>query len=388
MDWRFYARRTVTGEWLHTNVGAAFELTTELNGSGFATGVIPAALDVEKAPDGRPLWWERGTTLYAELNGHLEWVGLCSFTRPTASGREVEFKGLTSAYDLIGFDGILREWEPDPFNMVRQLISNGKAQANGDVGLQIIEDGRAPTYAGDEQPPRERPEKVKRQRGESKEHFAEREEDRAKEQQQWDKDYGERRPYLVAWWEAPYIGEELRELAREIPFDWYEQHRWTDRDNLEARHDLVLTPRRGRERSDVRLVEGVNIGAPLDPSTDTGKYGNHVVMLGAGEGRKMRRAEVGAKDGRVRTTRYGEAKHVWGEQRLRAAAREKHSKMGVSVTLDEATLRGDLGGLDLGDSVEVESSLITGWCRVFGITRSTTTDTITLSFAPTGGGGS
>ena len=39
-------------------------------------------------------------------------------------------------------------------------------------------------------------------------------------------------------------------------------------------------------------------------------------MLGAGEGRKMLRSAIGVQDDRVRTTRYGEAKHVRNLARL------------------------------------------------------------------------
>lgn len=386
MGFRFYARRTLTGEWLHTNVPMAAEFTRQLGASGNAAGFIPAGLDVEDGPDGLPLWLERGTTLIIEEEKRIKWAGLCSWQRPTRSGREVEFKGVTSALDLIEYAGRIRQWQPDPFDIVEQLVDHAQNLRDGDVGLHVVRDGQAPTYAGDEQPPSDRPENVKRRRGETLDHFEARREDREKEQKQWDKEYGDRRPYSLAWWEAPYIKEELLELAREIPFDWHERHRWTDRDALEVRHELVLSPRKGRQRTDLTLMEGVNIAATLDPSTDSERYGNRIVMLGAGEGRKMRRAMVGASDGRVRTTRFGEAKHVHNEGRLKARARDRFRRMPFSVKLDEAAVRADLGALELGDEVRVMSRLFTGWCRVYGITRSTRDDTLTLTFTDTGGG--
>lgn len=385
MSWRFYAVRSTTGEVLHADVPMLADLTWELGGSGNVAGAIPAAFDVDKAVDGLPLWWERGTTLLAEEGEQLKWAGLCSWQRPTPAGREVEFKGITSALDLIGFTGRIREWQPDPFDLVQRLVDDAQEQPDGDVGLHVVTDGKAPTYAGDEEPPSERPEKVSRRRGETVEHFAERQEDRAKLQEEWDKEYGDRRPYSLAWWEAPYVGEEIRELAREIPFDWTEQHRWTNRANVQARHELVLTPRRGRQRSDVALVEGINIGAVLDPTTDVDGYGNHLIYLGAGEGRKMRRAAIGRQDGRVRTTRYAQAKHVHNEERLRARARQRFGRMGVAQVLDQAVMRGSVTGIELGDEVRVESRLFTGWCRVYSVTRNSRSDATTLTFTPTGG---
>lgn len=385
MTWRFYAQRQVTGDWLHTDVPLQAKITRQLNGSGLVAGVIPAAFDVDVAEDGRRLWVERGTTLYGEEDGDLKWVGLCSFQQPTPTGRRLEFRGLSSLYDLVGYDGLIREWQPDPFDVVRRMVNNANDQPDGDVDLHVVEDGKAPTFAGDEQPPTERPEKVKRRRGESAEHFADRQEDRAKEQAQWDRAYGDRKQYTLAWWEAPYIGDELRDLAREIPFDWWEEHRWANRGNLERRSELHLSPRRGATRHDTALVEGINIAEVLDPTTDVDRFGNHVVMLGAGEGRKMRRAAVGARDGRVRTTRFGQAKHVHNDTRLRALARERYGKMAVSVKLDEATVRGDLGGVELGDQVRVESTLFTGWCRVHAITADTASSNLVLGFVNDGG---
>lgn len=385
MTWRFYAQRQVTGDWLHTDVPLRAKITRQLNGSGLVEATIPAALDVERAEDGHPLWIERGTTLYAEEDNDLKWVGLCSYQQPGPTGRRLEFKGLTSVYDRIGYDGLIREWQPDPFDLVRRMVNNANDQPDGDVDLQVLEDGRAPTFAGDEQPPTERPEKVKRRRGETVEAFADRQEERAKEQAQWDKAYGDRRQYLLAWWEHPYIGEELRDLAREIPFDWWETHEWADRSQLTRRSRLVLSPRKGATRHDTALVEGVNIGEALDPNTDVDHYGNHVVMLGAGEGSKMRRAGVGSRDLRVRTTRFWQAKHVHNDQRLRAMARERFSKMDVSVKLDEATVRGDLGGVELGDQVRVESTLFTGWCRVHSITADSGSSSLVLGFVNDGG---
>ncbi|HUR54933.1 MAG TPA: hypothetical protein VMZ71_12445, partial [Gemmataceae bacterium] len=95
--------------------------------------------------------------------------------------------------------------------------------------------------------------------------------------------------------------------------------------------------------------------------------------------------EVGARDGRVRTTRYGEAKHVRNLARLETRASEKLADMSLSVKLDQAVARGPLSGVGLGDEIMVESRLFTGWCRVYGITRSTVSDTVTLTFTDPGG---
>lgn len=384
MAWRLYAQRSTTGEWLDTNVGASLDVTWQLNGAGRAKGLIPTSLDTPRGADGRPLWLERGTTLYAEEDGQLKWVGLCSWQRRTSAGRELEFKGMKWGYDLIGYTSRIRQWEPHPYDVVADLLDNAHGQPDGDLGMTLVRQGAPDGYPGDEQPPEDRPKKVNRRKGETSAEYAARQARRREDQAEWDKKYGDRRPYELAWWEAPYVGEELSELARELPFDYYERHEWADREALTRRSELVVTARKGTQRPDLALVEGVNIAVPLDPTTDADTYGNQVILLGAGEGSKMRRAAIGARDGRVRTTRYGEAKHVRNEARLRSLARRRFERMEVSVRLEEATMRGELGGLELGDEVPVESSVFNGWCRVYGITRNTATGNVVLTFTDTG----
>jgi hypothetical protein len=380
VGWRLYAQRTVTGEWLDTNVQMRADFTWALGAANVANGVIPTALDQEDGPDGHPLWLERGTTLYAEEDNRLAWVGLCSWQRPTKAGRALEFHGLTKAYDLIGFDGVIREWQPDAFNLVGRLINNGEAQPDGNLGLTVVADGASPGYAGDEEPPA-KPAVLKRRRGETAAAFQKRRDARQKALEAWEESYGDREPYVCAWWDAPYIGEEIAELATELPFDYYERHEWANRAALTRRSELVLTPHKGRRRLSLALVEGINLASVIDPQTNTDGYGNNVVMLGAGEGRKMARAAIGARDMRVRTTRYVEAKNVHNTKRLEARARAEFAKLAVGVTIDEAIMRGDLGGLELGDEVQIKSRIFTGWGRVQSVTRGTRGGNVTLGFS-------
>lgn len=382
MAWQLYAQRTVTGEWLHTDVPMSLSMTWALSDPGRASGVVPAALDAAAA-DGEPMWLERGTTLIAENLADPDaplWCGLCSYSRPTAAGREIEFTGLSSGFDRMAFLGEIRQWQPDPYDVVRTLVKDGQSQPNGDLGFHVVEDGVAPTYAGDEAPP-PRPSKPKRRRGESHEHY----DDRILSWQiavdDWQRLYQDREPYHLAYWDGTYIGEELRGLADEIGFEWYERHRWADRDQLARRSDLVLTSRKRTRNHTEALIEGVNIGEVLDPRTSLDGYANHVIALGAGEGRAMRTAQVGRRDMRIRTTMFLDAKNVSNRKRLQSLAANARRRAVATVTLDGATAR-NLGSLTLGEEIEVRSRVFTGWCRVSELTRSTTTEDVTLKFEP------
>lgn len=377
--WQVSAQRTVTGEWLHTDVPLDLSMTWALSDHGMASGMIPAALDQEYAADGHPMWLERGTTLYAEEDGELKWVGLCSYQRPTSSGRELEFLGLTSGFDRMAFTGEIRQWQPDPFAVVAALVADAQSQPDGNLGFTIHEDGRAPTYAGDEKPP-PAPAKPKRRRGETKEKYDDRLLSWEVAHDTWERLYTDREPYHIAKWEGSYIGEEIRDLATEVGFEWYARHSWASREQRTRRSELVLTPRRNGREPLQALIEGVNIGEVLDPRTELDGYANHVIALGAGEGRQMRVAESGRRDMRIRTTMFLDAKATSNKARLQALAATARQSAVATVTLDAATARG-LGPLTLGREVEVRSRVFHGWCRLSAYQRSTVSQDIRLTFA-------
>ena len=379
MGWRFYASRTVGGLWLDTDVNMRATVTTELNGPGSIVATLPPAYDVT-AKDGAPLWVERGTTLYAEADDQLAAVGLLRFTRPTESGRLVEFSGLSSLYDLVAFEGRINRWEANPYAMVELLLEDAHDQPDGDVGFRVVRDGRPPGFAGDEKPP-DAPRKPKRRRGENAGPFQQRVNRWEREQQAWDKAYGDRQPYSLGYWEQQYVGAEIAELADECRFDFREAHRWSDRDALAAEHDLELSRRTARRREDLALVEGVNLFGVLDPETTLETYGNNVVALGAGEGRKMRRAQYGRRDGRVRTTRFVEAKAVRQTKRLRQRARSAFGRAEVVTQLREAVVPDAVAAqVSLGDELRVESRDFEGWPKVTAVVRDTGGDPATLRF--------
>lgn len=381
MSWRLYARRTTTGLWLDTDVQMVADLTDGINGTSEATARIPYALN-RPASDGAPKWLERGTTLYAEQDGALKWVGLCDYAQPNNGGYlELGFSGLTSAYDLIWFDGRIRVWEPNPYAVVEALIENAHAQPDGDVGMVVVRDGLPVRMAGDTKPGEDRPVKPPRRDGETREHYDDRLLAWEEAVDEWERRYGKLEPYALAWWEQQYVGDEIAELAEEIPFVYYERHGWTNKANLTARHELVLSAEYGERRQDVSLVEGVNMTDPAEPETDTDVYGNHVVVLGSGEGSAMARGESGVRDLRIRTTRFAELKTVKQQQRLIARADLLRKRAVTSSALEAATVTGKAAAtLRLGDEVPVTSRHFTGWCRISAITRSTDRTAVNLEF--------
>jgi hypothetical protein len=99
-------------------------------------------------------------------------------------------------------------------------------------------------------------------------------------------------PWELAWWNNPDCGQALDTLTRTVPFDWLETHAWAgETDEIEHRIRLG-TPRLGRKRADLRFADGENIAAIARPEGLGDDYANEVIVLGAGEGRKMKRAQA------------------------------------------------------------------------------------------------
>lgn len=380
MAWHFRAQRAVTGEWLHTDVPLDGEVTYALSRHGRLTGFIPLALDVEYAHDGAPMWLERSTVLVADPqdgSGEL-WVGLCTYSAVSGGGRRLEFEGLASGFDRMAFLGEIRQWQPDPYAVIEKIVTDAQGQPDGNLGFKVVYPEPAPGYPGDERPPT-RPAKPKRRKGESREAYDDRLFEWEKKVDDWERDFGDREPYHIAYWEGVYVGEELSELAEEVGFDWYERHVWANKAQLTRRSELVLQTRREHRIHDQALIEGVNMVDVIDPRTSLDGYANHVIGLGAGEGRAMRTASVAKRDLRIRTTAFLDAKNVSNKSRLIALTARARRRAVATVTLSQAQAR-DLGPITLGHELEVRSRVFTGWCRVTELTRSTTTGTIGLTF--------
>lgn len=376
---RVRLRRTLSGEWLHQDVPIALDLTTGLNGTNTAKGTIPAAFDVPAA-DGHPMWLERGTTVYVDDdNGDLEWAGLCSYSSPARSSREVEFGGVMSLYDLIPYTQIVSAWEPSIADVLHHLLNVAHADVHGTLEALLADEGLPAGFLGDEQPPDTRPVKPARDPGETRDDYQTRVFAWQEAVDDWEALYGGREPYQLSWWDHRYIGDEFRSLATGMGFDIVERHEWTA--PLAPQHDLVVAALAGTLRPTLALVQGANLIGDLVPATNDGIYGNDMWVLGAGEGAAMQLGRAVAIDERVRTTRFFQAKGTETLSQLDALAHQKLTLGAASATIRSAKAReGTLPGLRPGDWLPIESDLFTGTARVSEISKSTAGGPIALTF--------
>ncbi|WP_406503166.1 hypothetical protein [Streptomyces sp. NBC_00212] len=108
-------------------------------------------------------------------------------------------------------------------------------------------------------------------------------------------------PWELAWWDRPDCGDALGTLTKSIPFDWVENHSWSDQGSNYVEHRIRLgRPRLGRRRYDLRFCDAENIVAQAKPDGLGDDFANEVQVLGKGEGRAMARAQVYRYDGRLR----------------------------------------------------------------------------------------
>lgn len=389
MGWRYYAQRPVSGMWLDNNVQLSdVELQWVLSAPNAGSALIPNGLDrFPVAEDNKYTWSRFNTLLYAEEDGKLEWVGVCTAANPDAQGLHLEFMGVTGLLQRIPYTDIYRRWKIDVFNVVRHLLAHARQKPDT---LDIIASGNdAKIYVGDLEPP-SKPRKPTRKKGETKKEFqaSKRYKEWQKKQKAWDKKYGGRKKYELLKWEAPYVGEEIDALAKETQFEYREEYRWKDGGNRQAEFKMVLDVDMVRRRDDIEFTEGVNLAKALDPKDGNDTFANRVIGLGAGEGQKMVRVNVGGADGRLYQAVYSSYKHIKDKNRLQSRVTAdlkifKSTDPEVdSVDVWDTPGMADIKSLRVGDEVKINSAALVPpvhvWARVTRITRRPESNIVTL----------
>lgn len=388
MTWRYYAQRATSGLWLDTNCQLdEVELSWQLSAPGHAKAIVPFGLGITPyAEDGRLTWGKYDTLLYAEEDGSLEWAGFCTSADPDTKGLALEFAGTSGWLQGVDFDGVYRRWQPNVFDVVRMLIAHAHSKPRRIE--HIVSQNDSLFWVGDQEPPA-KPKQPPRRKGEkvSDYHSSKRYQKWQDDISEWNSQYADRKPYEVAWWDSPYVGEEIDSLAKEVGFDYRERYRWKDRGALVPAFHIDLSDNMVNRRTDVAFVDGVNVGRALDPKHGSHDYANRVIGLGAGEGRKMVKEERGADDGRLYRAEFVQYKSIRDHKRLgRLVEADLTSLKGKDPDLDFITVW-DVDGyarintLQVGDEVNISSQNLSPplnvWRKITKIIRKpeeTTTD--------------
>lgn len=138
MTWRYIVRRALTGQIVHWDVPLVRdELTWTLSGAGYLRASLTPDLGRAVADDGRLLFEEWATMLYAEHGGQLRWGGIVvrsGFDGPTW---QVEAAGFTTYLHGIPYLGSYSAVQVDPLTAARHLWSHVQSYPDGRLGVVL-----------------------------------------------------------------------------------------------------------------------------------------------------------------------------------------------------------------------------------------------------------
>ncbi|MFG2865444.1 hypothetical protein [Streptomyces sioyaensis] len=358
--WRFIAQRALPETILDWEV--PFTLSSnpkrDLSGPGSMAGTIEPEYARMIGPDGKPILQEWGTKLYLEIEGYIRWGGIVTKTAYDGPKASIQAEGFSCypqgiPYESYMISGALitpkdpyagrdknhdgwvdgkkgKQRVPPPpkpyggpridtYDAFRNIWNHVQSRPYGNIGLKIdTHDLGENLGAADGSDP-------------------------------WE----------LAWWDNPDCGQALDTLTRTTPFDWVETHAWAAADGNAIDHRLMLgKPRLGRKRNDLRFAQGENIMAIAKPEGMGDDYANEAVVLGKGEGRKMKRAQVHRYDGRLRrvatvtdkTLASDKALRTRGEREL--AGRTQALQIPAIQIVDHPNAR--FGSWALGDDIRIQ----------------------------------
>lgn len=409
MTWQYHALRLrPTRQWLHRDLPLAdVTITPALSGPQDMTASIDPETASLKMPDGRPLLEDNNVLIIAESDGIIRGGGILTgstFTGPTwqltISGFSSHITGqvlpTTLTYggnNAAGLDpaGPRAGVGADPLQIVRDLWAQAQAKDRGDLGVVLGGDAtskhkkanwrncpnawdftpdasttitfEAPTSAQADNNGNYPAATIMANIGIDGTGFTKKAKSGVtpsklvKKPIYWD--------YTVANYETSDLGQAFQDLAASTPFDWIERMAWSDADKTDVilRIDTIY-PRLGRKRTDLRFVEGENVGPDPIPAIGGGDtYANTVIAFGAGEGKDQLRAEVSIDDGRLRVEKVVTDTSITDATKLKAAATATLNGLIGARDIQSFTVwdhkNARLGSFDVGDDIYVQ--IATGW---------------------------
>lgn len=333
------------------------ELLDELSGPGGIQGFIAPELERLKAADGDPMFRPWSTAIYAEKDGHIRAGAILADMPEDGPKLGLDCVGWTGYLQGQPYTGDLSRIQVDPLEMARHLWQHKQATKHGNVGLQL-DSTTSKVRVGTE----EKDVKFETGAGEDVEFKT--------------------GPYLLNWWQTHDMGKEFDDLALNTPFDYRVDHEW---DGERVVHRLRLGyPTLGRRRTD-RFMVGENVRQVPGVDYFGNEYASEVIVLGAGEGRKMIRGPVvNAKPGRLHRAKVVQDKSITSKAAARAAAeRELARSLGEA---DISEIEVPLGPVQPGDEILITSPKgwtrdLNLWVRVLAVRTKPATNRSVLSVA-------
>ena len=137
--WRYIAQRATTGEFLDFEVPflTRSELTWSLSAAGSLKGTVSPDTGTLTASDGRPLFEEWNTLIYAEADGQIRWGGIVIRSQASDKGWAVECSTFATYPNGIPWLGEFYGAEQDPADIIRAIWAHVQGFEHGDLGVTV-----------------------------------------------------------------------------------------------------------------------------------------------------------------------------------------------------------------------------------------------------------
>lgn len=369
MSWNFSVYR-LNGDGTETriatdvvlnNVNITYALSAHNVLTANLTPEIPSLLD----RDGQHIFVPWSSAIYAEKDGVIRFGGIVTQVEPDDETLGLVAEGFVAYANQMPYEGDTEYIEEDPIKIAKDIWEHLQSQEGGNLGLTVLGDP-SPVRIGTE------PREVEFTTGDG-------------EQVSF-----EAGPYKLTWYGTHDLGKNFNDLAEQCPFDYDEYHAW---DGDDISHTLTMHyPARTTRRNDLRFAIGENVRVVPNVTQDGDDYASSVLVLGAGEGRDMRRGEAVTTPKRLRRTKVITDKSLTSH---RAAIRVANSELPYREDPlgDIAQLEiidhpnAQLFGFAPGDQIRVIgdtgwAGVIDLWCKVISISVDIETDTASLSVVP------
>lgn len=353
-DWHYFARR-LNGDGTETPLANDIPLQVEsFTRSLSAPNTMNASIPVEVlrlrgSGDGQ-VFRRWSTAIFAEKDGEIRFGGILTDVAEDGQQIGLTIDGFAAYIYRMPYVGDARWVGADPLVLARHMWEHVQSFDGGNLALTLTEDtSDARIGTRDE-------------------------------------------PYLLNYFSTHDLGAAFDDLAEAGPFDYTEVHEW-EGDTL--RHRLLLGyPTLGARRTDLRLVVGENVRVVPSVEQTGDDYASEVIVLGAGEGRRMIRATAASNDpAGLRRVQVVSDQSIGTLRQANRVARValRHAAAEDDIQSIELTdhPNAPIAAISPGDEVLIQGATsgwagdIYMWVRVLEITTVPDTETATLSVTRT-----
>lgn len=372
---RMLAQNVLTGTWLHRDIPGMTQpnITRAVGPAGndsFTCTLGQVRKDLQKT-DGTPLFDVWKTAIYLEEDGKIKFGGILTDNVFNGNEWSLTCSGFVTYMNGVPYEGHkYSKTDYEALNVVRDLWSYIQSKKDGDLGL-VLDSTNSGALVGSQ---------TQQQAVTTR---------NAQTHQVTTQNKTVKIPFVIDWWNDTDIGQEIAQLAAEVPFEWGEEHTWIDGDRTQVHHRMRLgAPRIGAGRNELRFVEGENVLGPIQVHEDGTQYGNEVYGIGFGSGWRTLRVEVTQYDGHLRRPIIYTRKSIRRKSRMTTLA---HRRLMSVVNLPTASTiivrnhpHAPFGSFGVGDGILVEITQgwregMKVWHRIMQTQQDPTTDIMTLT---------